>query len=682
MNYEVYGNYTLLEKLAMGGMAEVFLAKKSGVIGVDKFVAIKRILPQHSQQEEFIEMFKHEASIAINLSNSNIVSIFEFGLEKKQFYIVMDYVPGRNLRQILNHIRKAEVNLSVEHAIFIVREIAAGLDYAHRAMDSKTGKPLNIIHRDISPQNVMVSFEGEVRIVDFGIAKAESQTEATQAGTLKGKFGYMSPEQVEGLALDLRTDIFSLGILLWELLANDRLFLANNEQATIRKIRECKIPPLRTLNPGIPAELERIVNKALTRDRNIRYQAAAAMQKDLTVFLNKYFPMFTSQDFSGFMKKQFNAEILENRKKQMEYSSVKHERKTKDRDFDEVTVTSTNTDIPKPPKPPPPSKLEQTTTGSSELTPSSFTNVEGEAEAEAKGELNSGSQATFRENPRITKPHPNLDRSASAPIPRATRKVDDIFNTANLEIDQTSLHRSRSGRRSHLDNSLNTKSKSRKGTNPNVIYGAIAMAVCVLGIAFYNVAQHGLVAKYIPLIARCLSNPMTCNHTEKNNQDLASVAPPKIRIYINSNPPNARIYVENQPDQSGVKTTPDNIELIPNRPAKIIVKMDGFNDWEKTVSAETSETLTADLSKRRSAYLIANIRGAGDLYVNRKKYKNCNLVSPCAVDSDKEIVIEAFDIGTQTYDTLTLTLSDGETKQVVLTPKLTRDPNNSLLHPK
>ncbi len=362
MIYEVYGNYTLLEKLAMGGMAEVFLAKKTGVTGVEKFVAIKRILPQYSQQEEFIDMFKHEAAIAINLSHSNIVSIFDFGLEKKQFYIVMDFIPGRNLRQILNHIRKTEVTLSIEHAIFIIREIAAGLDYAHRAMDSKTGKPLNIIHRDISPQNVMISFEGEVRIVDFGIAKAESQTEATQAGTLKGKFGYMSPEQVEGMALDLRTDVFSLGILLWELLANDRLFLASNEQATIRKIKECKIQSLRSLNPSVPAELERIVNKALTKDRNIRYQAAAAMQKDLTVFLNKYFPMFTNQDFSGFMKKQFNAEILENRKKQMDYSSVKFERLSKD--VVENTITSSMSSSPRAPKLPTTSIYEATVTHS------------------------------------------------------------------------------------------------------------------------------------------------------------------------------------------------------------------------------------------------------------------------------------------------------------------------------
>ncbi len=675
MTYEVYGNYTLLEKLAMGGMAEVFLAKKSGVTGVEKFVAIKRILPQHSQQEEFIEMFKHEASIAINLSHSNIVSIFDFGLEKKQFYIVMDYVPGRNLRQILNHIRKVEVTLSMEHAIFIVREIAAGLDYAHRAMDSKTGKPLNIIHRDISPQNVMISFEGEVRIVDFGIAKAESQTEATQAGTLKGKFGYMSPEQVEGLALDLRTDVFSLGILLWELLANDRLFLASNEQATIRKIKECKIPQLRSLNPSVPAELERIVNKALTKDRNMRYQAAAAMQKDLTVFLNKYFPMFTNQDFSGFMKKQFNSEILENRKKQMDYSSVKFEKKAKE--YVEVTVTSSH--VPTAPKPPPPSIYEATVTENSILTAKSFTGDAKTPEPEKKPEKT----VTFKENSRVFKPHPNLDKSASMPIPRPNKKKEDSYSTPSLEIDPLSFHRSSASRYNIHERENSFTKKKPTGLPPHqIIYGGIGVAVVLFIILFYSLQQTGMITKYVPTIAKCISNPINCNQPDQGKHTDTSVLPPKVRIYINSNPPNARIYVENQPDQKGVKTTPDNIEITPNRPAKITVKMDGFNDWEKTVSGESSETITADLSKKRSAYLIANIRGTGDLYVNRKKFDHCNLVSPCAVDSDTELTIEAFDAGTQAYDKISLTLSDGETKQVVLIPKLNKDSVNPLLRGK
>lgn len=321
-SYEVFGKYILLEKLAAGGMAEVFLSRAPGTSGIGKFVAIKRILPQFYDTQEFIDMFRDEAKIAINLSHSNVVSIYEFGVEKDQFYLVMDYVEGRNLRQILNKMKKSNSTFSIDQIIYICKEVAGGLDHAHRCHDGTTGKPLNITHRDMSPQNIMISYEGEVKIVDFGIAKAESQLETTRAGTLKGKFGYMSPEQAEGQPVDLRTDIFSLGTVLWELLANDRLFIANNEINTLRKIRECQIPSLRKINPNIHAELERVVQKALARDRNLRYQTAAAMHRDLSRYLNRQFPDFSPHDFSVFVKTLFSDEIIEARKHLIDYSKV------------------------------------------------------------------------------------------------------------------------------------------------------------------------------------------------------------------------------------------------------------------------------------------------------------------------------------------------------------------------
>ncbi len=320
--FEYFGKYLLLEKLATGGMAEVFLARATGAGGIGKFVAIKRILPQYAEAEEFIEMFKDEAKIAINLSHSNIVSLHEFGTQNNQFFIVMDYVEGRNLRQILNKVKKGNAKLGIDQIVFVIREVAAGLDHAHRSINGTTGKPLNITHRDMSPQNVMISFEGEVKVVDFGIAKAEIQLETTRTGTLKGKFGYMSPEQAEGQKVDPRTDIFSLGIILWELLANDRLFLANNEINTLRKIRDCQIPSLKKINPNIPNELERITQKALARDRNLRYQNAAAFYRDLNRFLNRQYPDFSSHDFAVFIKTLFADEILNTRKRLVDYSQI------------------------------------------------------------------------------------------------------------------------------------------------------------------------------------------------------------------------------------------------------------------------------------------------------------------------------------------------------------------------
>lgn len=319
---ERFGKYVLLERIAAGGMAEVYLAKSTGAEGIGRFFAIKRILPQFSDNIEFIEMFKEEAKLAMNLHHGNVVQIFEFGIEKGQFYLVMEFVEGQNLRQILNHLMKIGKSLSVEQVLYICKEVAAGLDYAHRSLDKTTGKPLNIIHRDMSPQNAMVSFEGEVKIVDFGIAKAENQIEQTRAGTIKGKFGYMSPEQAEALPIDLRTDIFSLGIILWEMLTRERLFVSQSEAATLKKIRDCNIPSPRKLNPNVPAELEKIVMKALARDKGVRYQTAAALHKDLNRFMNTEYPEFSQQDFSVFMKSIYAETFMENRKKLSKYAQV------------------------------------------------------------------------------------------------------------------------------------------------------------------------------------------------------------------------------------------------------------------------------------------------------------------------------------------------------------------------
>lgn len=321
---ERFGKYILLEKLASGGMAEIYLAKSIGAQGVNKFLAVKRILPQFCENPEFKEMFREEAKVSVNLRHSNVVPIFDFGEERSQFYIVMDYVEGRNLRQILNELKKLQIQFSIEQICYIVREAAGGLDHAHRCIDGSTGRPLNIIHRDISPQNIMVSFDGEVKIIDFGIAKAETQLEATKAGTLKGKFGYMSPEQADGQQIDVRTDIFSLGIVLWELLANDRLFTASSEAAILRKIRDCQVPSIRKINPNVPPELEKIVNKVLAKDPNLRYQTAAALHKDLNRFLNTQFPDFNAQDFAVFIKNAFAQAYQESKRKLVDYAKLNH----------------------------------------------------------------------------------------------------------------------------------------------------------------------------------------------------------------------------------------------------------------------------------------------------------------------------------------------------------------------
>lgn len=348
---EQFGKYILLERLAAGGMAEVYLSKSTGAVGVNKFVAIKRILPQYSDNQDFIEMFKEEAKIAVNLNHGNVVSIYDFGVEHSQFFLVMEYVEGRNLRQILNELKKTNAQFNIEQIVYMMKEVAAGLDHAHRCIDGTTGKPLNIVHRDMSPQNIMVSFEGEVKIIDFGIAKAENQLEATKAGTLKGKYGYMSPEQADGQNIDPRTDVFSMGIVMWELLANDRLFTSNSEAAILRKIRECQVPSIRKINPSVPPELERIISKALAKDRSLRYQTAASLHRDLNRFLNTQYPEFSPHDFSVFMKNAFSSAFLEQRRKLVDFSKIQATTTVEEK----TIVTQTDTlsfRAPAPPQPP------------------------------------------------------------------------------------------------------------------------------------------------------------------------------------------------------------------------------------------------------------------------------------------------------------------------------------------
>ena len=264
-----FGKYLLLDRINVGGMAEVFKAKTFGIEGFERIIAIKRILPNMADDEEFINMFVDEARIAVQLSHANIVQIYELGKIENQYYIAMEYVSGKDLRQILDRYRKKEKTLPVPAAAYITSKLCEGLDYAHRKSDP-TGRPLNVIHRDVSPQNILVSFEGAVKITDFGIAKAEDRASKTQAGVLKGKFGYMSPEQVRGLEIDHRSDIFAVGILLYEMVTGKRLFIGESDFSTLERVRKAEVIPPSEHNPDLPPEFEQLVMRTLARERDER----------------------------------------------------------------------------------------------------------------------------------------------------------------------------------------------------------------------------------------------------------------------------------------------------------------------------------------------------------------------------------------------------------------------------
>jgi eukaryotic-like serine/threonine-protein kinase len=299
-----FGKYLLLERIAVGGMAEVFVAKAFGVEGFERLLAIKRMLPMLGEDPQFIAMFVDEARLAVQLAHPNIVQVLELGKHEHHLYIAMEYIAGRDLRQIVERLRKRGHPMPVAQACLIVAGVCEALEYAHRKTDA-LGRPLGIVHRDVSPQNVLVSYEGQVKLIDFGIAKAESRAQRTQTGVLKGKFSYMSPEQVKGHDVDGRTDLFAAGVLLWELICGEKLFAGDSDFAVLEKVRGAAVPSPRSLAPHCPEALERVIFKALASDPSRRHQTASELQDDLMSFTRAGDSVYGSRQLAGWLRNEF-----------------------------------------------------------------------------------------------------------------------------------------------------------------------------------------------------------------------------------------------------------------------------------------------------------------------------------------------------------------------------------------
>ncbi len=279
--------YRPLFKLDSGGMAEVYVAEAESMAGFKKKVAIKRILPGLTKDERFVRMFLDEARLSLHLSHTNVVTVFDIGKSDNSYFIVMEYVDGTNLKGLLEYLgtQPNGQRMTISLVGWLLNEILKGLDYAHRLCDPETGRPFGIVHRDISPPNILLSWSGEVKLTDFGLAKATTQLESTDPGVVKGKFAYLSPEAAHGLEVDHRTDIFAVGILAYEMLTGRRLFLGETDYQTVELVRRAEIPNIRTLNPEVPEELERIILTALARTVEQRYQTANQFADDLLHFL-------------------------------------------------------------------------------------------------------------------------------------------------------------------------------------------------------------------------------------------------------------------------------------------------------------------------------------------------------------------------------------------------------------
>ena len=296
-----FGQYELLEKIASGGMADLFRARRTGVEGFQKIVAIKKILPHIADNDEFITMFADEAKLAAQLNHPNIVHIYDLGkIQAGGYFIAMEYVEGTDLKTILRSGREVNLPLPVPLAAYVAGKVASALDYAHRRRDGK-GEELHIVHRDVSPQNILISHEGEIKLCDFGIAKADRKVSQTETGSLKGKLQYMSPEQAWGKPIDHRSDLFSLGSVLHEMLTGERLFQGDSDLVVLELVRKAEVEPPSRVNPDVSPALDAVVMKALAREPENRYATGAEMLRDLESVLYSYSPAPAAADLAIYL---------------------------------------------------------------------------------------------------------------------------------------------------------------------------------------------------------------------------------------------------------------------------------------------------------------------------------------------------------------------------------------------
>lgn len=299
-----FGHYYLLGLIARGGMAEVYRARLTDSEGPARMLAIKVMRPELVREARFVDMFHREGQLALLLRNNAIVETVELGDIDGRHYIAMEYIGGRDLTQILRRCQKSNLRIPVPHAVHIGVGIAEGLDFAHN-LSGTDGRPLSLVNRDVSPSNVRVAFTGEVKLLDFGIAQALMKF-TSEIGVLKGKFSYMSPEQIRGMPVDQRTDIFSAGIIIHEMLTTEKLFRGDTEFALMERVRKAEVAPPSKFNRRVSPELDRIVMKALARDVSQRYQDSAELFTDLKAVLDGY--RFDVRELRDFMRKEFRRE--------------------------------------------------------------------------------------------------------------------------------------------------------------------------------------------------------------------------------------------------------------------------------------------------------------------------------------------------------------------------------------
>ncbi|HZJ65148.1 MAG TPA: serine/threonine-protein kinase, partial [Kofleriaceae bacterium] len=393
--------YTITERLDHGGMAEVFRGVAESMEGFKKSVAIKRILPNLTKNQKFVSMFLDEARLSLFLQHANIVQVFDISrTPDNAYFLVMEYVDGCNLKALLERQKQKSKRIDIGHSVYLMAECCKALQYAHNLEHPETNEPLGIVHRDISPPNILLSKNGEVKLVDFGLAKANSQIEATDPGVVKGKFSYLSPEAASGRDVDHRADVFAVGIILWELFTGRRLFYGDTDYQTVELVRQARVPSIAALNPEIDAEIEQVVRKSLSREPNDRYQSAGDLGDALAQFLFSRRMKVTARDIAALVR-DTQVEMMRKRSTEPKDSLIDA------LILDEMQKMTSLVDGDGAP-------AAQTTEGSMSLDPSAFVDTSNWA-----GEMGLGSQHSPQQHlGQHPNQHPNPRARPTRPMPR------------------------------------------------------------------------------------------------------------------------------------------------------------------------------------------------------------------------------------------------------------------------
>ncbi len=321
---ENFGKYTLLERLAVGGMAEIFRASAGGFDGFEKIVAIKRLHKQYSEDSDFATMLIDEAKLAVQLNHSNIGQVFDLGCIDGQYFIVMEFINGLDLQELADRVRSQNRVMPLEAVIHIAIRVAEALHYAHQKL-GPDGKPLEVVHRDVSPQNVMLSIDGEVKLVDFGIAKARMRAQHTRAGIIKGKFYYMSPEQALGHRIDGRTDVYALGMVLYEILSGQHPFDQIPDSDLLKAVRMADYAPISHVLPDLPGPVLEVIEGALMRDVERRYSSALDLMRDLQEVADQVLPPFSGVDLAQLIRRYSGKHLPEETRASTDFRAMERQ---------------------------------------------------------------------------------------------------------------------------------------------------------------------------------------------------------------------------------------------------------------------------------------------------------------------------------------------------------------------